>query len=51
VPNIISLLDKIATGKEVTDPKDLDSRLENMLLTKQGKLTALGRLVHRRLKE
>lgn len=51
VPNIINLLDKIATGKEVTDPKDLVLRLENMLLTKQGKLTALGRLVYRKLKE
>jgi len=51
VPNIINLLDKIAGRKEITGQKDLVLKLENMLLTKQERLTALGRLVYRRLKE
>jgi predicted transcriptional regulator len=51
MPNIVNLLEKIAARKEVTDQRELVLQLDNMRLTKQGKLTALGRLVYRRLKE
>ncbi len=51
VPNIINLFKEIAARKEVKDQEDLVSKLENMFLTKQGKLTALGWLVYLRLRE
>ncbi len=48
-PNAINAIKKIAAGERIEGQEGLISELESRALIRQGKLTILGRIVHRRL--
>ncbi len=50
-PNAINAIKKIAAGEKLENQKELISELESRALTRQGKLTILGRYVHLRLQQ